>query len=105
MFLGEKLGADSSWRDHFAGHISGASMLVEVELARVNENLSNILGWRPGVTIDLGVTLEQEAVLRCSGIAILQGSTGRKRNGKVALRVTREYGEMAEGEDDGLLTD
>jgi len=105
MFLGEKLGADTSWRDHFAGHISGATMQVEVELARVEVPLADILQWRPGVTVDLGVMLEQEAVMRCSGIPILHGATGRKRNGRMALKVTREHGEDVERTDDGLLDD
>lgn len=106
MFLGEKLGADVSWRDHFAGQISGANMGLVVELHRLNLPLADVLGWRPGVTIDLGVTTDKEATLICSGRAILQGATGRRRNGRIALRVTREVGDEAEERgDDDLLTD
>lgn len=106
MFLGEKLGADSSWRDHFAGHISEAMMRVTVELHRLNLPLQEVLNWRPGSSFDLGVTLDQEATVICAGHRILHGATGRKRNGKLALRVTREAGEGRDGGgDDDLMAD
>lgn len=105
MFLGEKLGADSSWRDHFTNNITGASMQIAAQMHRMEVPLADVLGWRPGTTLDLGVTLEHEATVICSGHAILHGATGRKRNGKLALRVTREAGEEKGGADNDLITD
>lgn len=105
MFLGEKLGADTGWRDHFSNTISGSIMPLAVELHRISVPLADILGWKPGTMLDLGVTLEHEATVICSGLPILHGATGRKRNGKLALRVTREGDEAAHEDNDDLITD
>lgn len=106
MFLGEKLGTDSSWRDHFADQISGSMMPITVELHQLKVPLADILGWKPGATLDLGITREHEATVLCSGRAILRGATGRKRNGRMALRVTQEIGaEIEGGVSDDLLDD
>jgi|GEM_PF-1399326 len=106
MFLGERLGGDASWRDHFAGQIGTATLQVEAELHRLPLPLAEVLAWKPGVTIDLGITLGAEAVLRCSDRAILHGVTGRRKNGRVAVKITREAGEAAPpGDDDDLLGD
>lgn len=106
MFLGEKLGSDMSWRDHFADQISGSQMPITVELHQLKVPLADILGWKPGVTLDLGITRDHEATVLCSGRAILKGATGRKRNGRMALRVTHEIGDPNEGgTNDDLLDD
>lgn len=105
MFLGEKLGADTGWRDHFGNTIAGSIMPISVELHRVSMPLADILGWKPGTELDLGVTLDHEATVICSGLPILHGATGRKRNGKLALRVTREGGEAGREDNDELITD
>lgn len=106
MFLGERLGGDASWRDHFAGQIGTATLQVEAELHRLPLPLAEVLAWKPGVTIDLGITLGAEATLRCSDRAILHGVTGRRKNGRVAVKITREAGEpLPPGDDDDLLGD
>ena len=105
MFLGEELGRDMGWREHFADHISGATMTLTAELHRLTLPLSDVLRWQPGVVIDLGITEDHEAQLICSDRAILHGATGRRRNGRLAMRITREAGEPTEGEDDVILTD
>ena len=105
MFLGEELGRDTGWRDHFADHISGATMTLTAELHRLTLPLADVLRWQPGSVIDLGITEDHEASLICSERAILHGATGRRRNGRMAMRITREAGEATEGEDDDILTD
>lgn len=105
MFLGEELGSDSGWRDHFAGQISGANMTITAELHRISVPLVEVLGWRPGITLDLGIEADHEAQLICSDRAILHGATGRRRNGRLAMRITREACEPRPGGDDDLLVD
>lgn len=105
MFLGEELGSDNGWRAHFAGHISGANTQVIAELHHLTLPLSDVLRWRLGETIDLGITTDHEATLICSGRPILHGATGRKRNGRMAMRITREVGEGQVESDDELFTD
>lgn len=93
MFLGEKLGGDATWRDHITSRISGSSVMVDARLTEVDVPLQDILGWKVGSTIDLGIDAEQEATIICSGLPILHGYSGKKKNDRVAIRVTRDHGE------------
>ena len=106
MFLGEKLGADTGWREHFSTKISSSTMPLTIELHKLSVPLAEILQWRPGVEIDLGITTDHEAKVICSERPILFGATGRRRNGRMALRITREIDSAKEGQaDDDLLVD
>jgi flagellar motor switch protein FliM len=92
MFLGDKLGGDTSWRDHIASRITGSSVVVTARIHEKQIPLTEILGWKPGTQIDFSILPDQEVTVMCSGIPILYGHAGRLRNGNIALRVTREAG-------------
>ncbi len=95
MFLGDKLGGDSSWRDHIASRITGSSIVVTARIHEKSIPLADILAWKPGTQIDFSILPDQEVTVMCSGIPILYGHAGRLRNGNIALRVTREAGAPA----------
>ena len=90
MFLGEKLGGDTTWREHIVSNISGSSVSVTARVREMPVPLADILAWEPGTTIDLGIQANQEVALICSGIPVLHGNAGRRENGNIALRITRE---------------
>jgi len=99
MFLGDKLGGDTSWRDHIAGRITGSSVVVTARIHEKRIPLAQILGWKRGTQIDFGILPDQEVTVMCSGIPILFGHAGRLKSGNIALRVEREAGEPAEPTD------
>lgn len=92
MFLGDKLGGDTSWRDHIASRITGSSVVVTARIHEKQIPLADILNWKPGTQIDFSILPDQEVTVMCSGIPILYGHAGRLRNGHIALRVSREAG-------------
>lgn len=102
MFLGEKLGGDGTWRETIMQRISGSSVSVAVVLREMQVDLGEIIDWKPGQTIDLGIDDTEEATVVCSGIPIFYGVTGRKRNDRIALRVTREADDMDDREEEGV---
>lgn len=95
MFLGDKLGGDTSWRDHIASRITGSSVVITARIHEKQIPLTEILAWKPGTQIDFSILPDQEVTVMCSGIPILYGHAGRLRNGNIALRVNREAGQPA----------
>jgi flagellar motor switch protein FliM len=93
MFLGEKLGGDGTWREFLMEHITGSSVNVYARFHEVQVSLGDVMAWEPGTTIDLGIFEGHEATVMCSGIPIFHAAVGKKRNDRVALRVTRENGD------------
>ncbi|MFD2739538.1 flagellar motor switch protein FliM [Sulfitobacter aestuarii] len=101
MFLGEKLGGDTSWRDHIVSNISGSNVTLTAQICEVPVPLAQILTWERGTTIDLGILASQEVSLICSGLPVLYGSAGRRENGNVALRISREAEAPVPEEEEG----
>lgn len=90
MFLGKKLGADTTWREHIVQNITGSNVMVSARIHEMKIPMLNILNWAPGSVIDLGILPDQEITLICSGIPVMHGRAGRVGSGKMALRITRE---------------
>ncbi|MDR6266748.1 MULTISPECIES: FliM/FliN family flagellar motor switch protein [Rhodobacterales] len=95
MFLGDKLGGDKSWREHILSNINGSSVKVTARVHQLSIPLVDILAWKPGTTIDLGVSDDKEISIICSGIPVFQGYAGKHRGGRIGFRVMREV----EGDD------
>lgn len=96
MFLGDKLGGDTSWRDHIENRITGSSVVVTARIHEKQIPLAQILNWKRGTQIDFGILPDQEVTVMCSGIPILFGKAGRLKSGNIALRVEREAGDPVE---------
>lgn len=95
MFLGDKLGGDKTWREHILNNINGSSVKVTARVHQLSIPLVDILAWKPGTTIDLGVSDDKEISIICSGIPVFQGYAGKHRGGRIGFRVMREI----EGDD------
>lgn len=93
MFLGEKLGGDTTWREHIKSRISGSTVELKAVLHETQLPMADVLQWKPGMTIDLGIPFDPEAKVVCSGMAILFCKAGQRSHGRFALRVTREHGD------------
>jgi flagellar motor switch protein FliM len=93
MFLGEKLGGDGTWRDYIMDRISGSSVTVAAQLHEMRVELSDVLAWEPGMSIDLGIGEDHETKVMCSGIPVFYGAVGRRKNDHIALRITKDAGD------------
>jgi len=96
MFLGEKLGGDGTWREYIMERISGSRVSVYAQLQELHMDLGELLEWEAGTTIDLGIGADQEATIMCSGIPVLHGAIGRRKNDRIAVRITREEENLGE---------
>ncbi|MEI4485510.1 FliM/FliN family flagellar motor switch protein [Frigidibacter sp. MR17.14] len=90
VFFGDRLGADQGWRDHLQERITQSNVKLTAVLHEVEVPLADVLGWTIGSTLDLHVGLDHEATVFCSGEPVFRGATGRRQNGAVALRITKD---------------
>lgn len=98
-FRGGQLGGDSSWRSQLTDTLQDTGVTLEAVLSEPNLSLTDVLAWQPGQQLDLGIDPEQEVTVTCSGMKMFSAAMGRRRNGSVALRVTRDFSEKEEPAD------
>jgi len=93
IFLGERLGGDKTWREHLTGRINETSVNVDAVLTKFTTSLADVLGWKPGQVIDLGIAPDHLVTVTCSGFSIFKCQGGRRRNNRINLRVVHDAGE------------
>ncbi|WP_238372817.1 FliM/FliN family flagellar motor switch protein [Heliomarina baculiformis] len=98
-FRGGQLGGDSSWRELITETLSGTDVTVDAVLHEPEIQLHDILGWKPGQVVDLGIQSDQEVTVSCAELKMFNAAVGHRRNGAVALRVTRDFSEKEEPTD------
>ena len=98
-FRGGQLGGDSSWRELLNDSLHDTAVSVDAVLHEPSLQLSDILNWSPGRTIDLGIHVDQEVTVACGELKMFTAAIGRRRNGAVALRINRDFSEEEEPKD------
>ncbi|MHA6327025.1 FliM/FliN family flagellar motor switch protein [Roseivivax sp. CAU 1753] len=88
LSTGENIGQDDEWRTNIQGAISETSVKLTAILRQMNVPLGEMLTWRRGQVLDLGVSSEDEIQLATSGRVVARGSVGRRRSGSTAVRIT-----------------
>lgn len=101
-FPAGETGSDSGWRAALGRSIEGSEAKLTAVLHEVRIGMREVLAWKPGDMIDLGIDMEHEATVSCNGRALFRAAMGRRRNGAVALRVTDDLGEEKERDDGGV---
>jgi flagellar motor switch protein FliM len=87
-FMGEKLGRDSTWEEHFATEAWQADMRAQVVLHEMQMPLKRILAMEVGDTIPFDVRADTPAFLRCGDWTLTEGRIGRLDD-KMAIQVTK----------------
>lgn len=90
MFLGDNLQGDSAWRSQLVSRIDTSSVEIQAQLHQKTVPIADLLAWKPGTVINLGIDQGSELTVTCSGIPILRAAAGNRRN-RIALRVTGEH--------------
>lgn len=89
-FHGGSLGGDKSWRKNMTEAIADTEVLVTARLHEGEVPLSEVLNWKKGDVLDLGIGQDQDVTLICSGHEMYAAQTGKRRNGRLALKVTEQ---------------
>jgi flagellar motor switch protein FliM len=87
-FHGGSLGGDKSWRRSMTEVIEDTDVLVTAVLHEAFVPMQDVLEWKKGQVLDLGIVKDQRVSLNCSGTEMYTAETGKRRNGHLALRIT-----------------
>lgn len=90
VFLGGQLGGDKNWRQSLQNLLEDTPVTLDAILTEMSLPLNDVLSWKVGQTLDLGVNSDHPPTVTCSGHTMFKTAMGRCRNGSIALRVTEE---------------
>ena len=86
-FLGGRSPTDSNARKDMNSQISSATVTITGVLQQVTIPLHEVLEWKPGQVIDLGMTVDTPVVGMVNAQPMFQAAFGQRSNGALALRV------------------
>lgn len=72
--------------------IGAARVTLSAVLAGGRVRLGDTFEWKPGTVVDLGVDGAQRIDLRWDGRSLFRGVAGRRRGGRMALRIVEDSG-------------
>jgi flagellar motor switch protein FliM len=86
-FLGGQLSADHGARKEMNTRISGTDVTITGVLHEMTLPLHEVLAWKKGDVIELGMTMETPVVGMVNAQPMFQATFGQRSNGALALRV------------------
>ena len=98
-FHGGALGGDNSWRQNMTAAIADTEVMVTTRLHETKVSLNDVLKWKRGDVLDLGIETDQPVTLICSGREMYHAQSGKRKNGRIALRISDQL------KDDEEMTD
>ncbi|WP_460102854.1 flagellar motor switch protein FliM [Qipengyuania sp. 483] len=79
-FMGEKLGGDTTWRDHMRSEILKTEVEISTVLGEREMGIAEINALKIGQTITFDVTPDDPFEVSCGGIPLARAQIGRRRN-------------------------
>ncbi len=95
-FTGGQLGGDSGWRTKMSTSLEHTNIRVNAVMGETEVSLRDVLSWTPGTTLDFGMQADDPVMVVCAEKHIAMAEVGRRRNGKVALKITEQLYEEEE---------
>lgn len=93
-FHGGDISGKSGWRSAITKSLQGTDVNLTAILQELTVPLHEVLAWRPGQVLDIGIDTEHELVVECSGKQMFQAAMGCRKNGSVALRISKILNEV-----------
>lgn len=79
-FMGEKLGGDTTWRDHMRSEILKTEVEICTVLGEREMGIAEINSLKVGQTIAFDVTPDDPFEVSCGGVPLARAQIGRQRN-------------------------
>ncbi|OWU83204.1 hypothetical protein ATO6_20420 [Oceanicola sp. 22II-s10i] len=89
-FQGGTLGGDTGWRTKMTGMLETTNVTLNAVMTETEVSLKEVLAWTPGTVLDFGMQAQDPVMLCCSGKAIALAEVGKRRNGRVALKLSEQ---------------
>ncbi len=91
-----QLGSDPGSRAMLSQSLNATPVTLTAVLHEPVLPLADVLGWKPGQVLNLGIDSTHEVTVACSGKDMFRAAIGRRKNGSVALRLTSTFEETEE---------
>lgn len=79
-FMGEQYGKDTVWESHLGKEIYNTRITVDAILGTKQAYLKDVMSFKPGRTIILDTKPQDNVILSCQGVNVLEGRVGRSEN-------------------------
>lgn len=86
MFMGEKFGHDSIWENHLASELWQTDVDISAVLDEMPFSLSKVLNWKPGDSLLLNASFDDEIEVRCGDVPMFYSKMGQRGN-KLAIKI------------------
>lgn len=91
-FMGEKLGGDTTWRDHMEAEIRQTEVEVSTILGEREMRLGEVRSLEVGQTLALDVAGDSPVEVHCGGVVLGRAQIGRRRN-NIAISMVTDIGQ------------
>lgn len=93
-FHGGDIGSENGWRGAIVKSLQGTDVELTAIMQEMTSPLHEMLAWRVGQVLDIGMDVEHEVLVNCSGKQMFRAAMGCRKNGSVALRITETLSEV-----------
>jgi len=93
-FHGGDISGKSGWRSAITKSLQGTDIELTAILQELTAPLHEVLAWHPGQVLDIGIDTEHELLVKCSDKEMFHAAMGRRKNGSVALRISKILNEV-----------
>lgn len=87
-FRGGEIGGEDSWRGAITKSLQHTDVQLTAIMQEMTAPLHEVLSWKQGSIIDIGVDIEHEVEMICSGKKMFRAAMGSRKNGSIALKIT-----------------
>ena len=93
-FRGGDFGNENGWRGALTKSLQGTDIQLTAIMQELTFPLREVLAWQPGQILDIGINAEHEVLVNCSGKKMFRAAMGCRKNGSVALRISKTLCEI-----------
>ncbi|MBR0550923.1 flagellar motor switch protein FliM [Stakelama marina] len=91
-FMGEKLGGDTTWKDHMEAEIRQTEIEISTLLGERELRLADVRALEVGQTLAFDVAPDNPVEVQCGGVPLARAQIGRRRN-HIAISMVTEIGQ------------
>ncbi|MCR8550514.1 FliM/FliN family flagellar motor switch protein [Salipiger sp. P9] len=95
-FTGGQLGGDTGWRMKMTDMLGHTSVAMAAVMGQAELPMRDVLAWVPGQVLDLGIQVDDPVTICCAGKEIARAEVGRRKNGRIALKLSEKLYEEEE---------
>jgi len=93
-YRGGEIGGKESWRKAMSNSLQTTDVNLTAVLKEAKVPVHELLAWKPGQVLNVGIDADHEVVVIVSDKHMFRAAMGCRKNGSVALKITKTLTEM-----------